>query len=521
MMSHMNAVRDGFLPARSNVSANLEEIFVTTFYHSTRSHNESVTSKQAILQGIAADGGLFVRDDIATNAPTLDDLITGTFQSRARLLLGHLLDDYTSDEITTCVDAAYRDTFDTPEITPLTPVGNDWLLELWHGPTSAFKDIALQMLPQLMGTARAQTDQSLMILVATSGDTGKAALEGFADVDGIGVTVFYPHEKVSDIQRLQMTTQQGSNVAVGAIEGNFDDAQSEVKHIFTDGNLRVRLAQHHTVLSSANSINVGRLVPQVTYYFDAYAQLIASGTLTMGDPVDFCVPTGNFGNVLAGYFAKRMGLPARRFIVASNANDVLTEFIETGVYNRNRPFHTTISPSMDILVSSNLERLLYYLSEGDCELISSLMDSLARTGHYELPHTLLDCLHDTFACGCAGNDTTRATIRSTWENQQVLLDPHTAVAYSVLAKQPHDGVTRVCLSTANPYKFSADVLEALGRTTQGLDGFGCMDTLAQLTQTTPPAALSALRNAQTRFTKVIAVSAMEDFVEQTCRELLS
>ena len=494
---------------------------MSTFYHSTRSRNESVTSKQAILEGIAADGGLFVRDDVALGAPALDDLLAGTFQDRARLVLGHLLDDFTADEIAGCVKAAYGPNFDSPAVTPVTPVGADWLLELWHGPTSAFKDVALQMLPQLMRVSRAGDGRRIMILTATSGDTGKAALEGFADVEGTGVSVFYPNGKVSDIQRLQMATQRGANVAVGAIEGNFDDAQSQVKRIFADRELAARLAERNVVLSSANSINVGRLVPQVTYYFDAYAQLVAAGTITKGDKLDFCVPTGNFGDVLAGYFAKLMGLPVRTLIVASNANDVLTEFIETGTYDRRRPFHKTISPSMDILVSSNLERLLFYLSDGDCELVAALMGQLADEGHYQVPSELLEKLHESFACGKADDAETRETIRAAWEDEHVLLDPHTAVAKHVLDGHVRDGVERVCLSTANPYKFSADVLAALGHATEGLDGFACMDRLSELTGMEPPAQLSSLRNAEERFSDVVSVGGMTSFVEDACARLFA
>ena len=494
---------------------------MSTFYHSTRSRNESVTSKQAVLEGIAADGGLFVRDDVAAGAPSLDALLAGTYQDRARLVLGHLLDDYSAPEIDGCVRAAYGPNFDSPAVTPLLPCGNDWVLELWHGPTSAFKDVALQMLPQLMRVARAGDGRRVMIVTATSGDTGKAALEGFADVEGTAVTVFYPDGKVSDVQHLQMATQHGSNVAVCAIEGNFDDAQSEVKRIFADASLRARLAESNVVLSSANSINVGRLVPQVTYYFDAYAQLAAAGAVKPGDPVDFCVPTGNFGDVLAGYYAKLMGLPVRTLVVASNANDVLTDFITTGVYDRRRPFHKTISPSMDILVSSNLERLLFYLSGEDTELVASLMADLAEKGRYEVSAALLEKLHETFACGRASDDETRETIRATWESDHYLVDPHTAVAKHVLDARPADGTARVCLSTASPYKFSADVLAALGEDTSGLDGFACMDRLSELTGTTAPAALSALRSAPVRFRDVVGVADMNGYVEQAALRLLA
>ena len=492
-----------------------------TTYHSTRSRNESLTSKQAILEGIAQDGGLFVRDDVAAGAPSLEQLLAGTYQDRARLVLGHLLDDFTAEEISTCVEAAYGANFDSKLVTPVTPCGQDWTLELWHGPTSAFKDVALQMLPQLMRVSRAGDGRRVMIVTATSGDTGKAALEGFADVEGTGVTVFYPHGKVSDIQRLQMATQRGANVAVCAIEGNFDDAQSEVKRIFADEALRVRLAERNVVLSSANSINVGRLVPQVTYYFDAYAQLAAAGALKPGDAIDFCVPTGNLGDVLAGYYAKLMGLPVRTLVVASNANDVLTDFITTGTYDRRRPFHKTISPSMDILVSSNLERLLFYLSDGDCELVSSLMADLAEKGAYTVPPALLTRLHETFACGRADDAATRETIREVWDEHHVLLDPHTAVARHVLDARPADGVARVCLSTASPYKFSADVLAALGHDVSGMGGFACMDALSELTGTEPPAALSALRDAEERFGDVVSVSDMNRYVEDSAVRILA
>ncbi|WP_293824764.1 threonine synthase [uncultured Parolsenella sp.] len=492
-----------------------------TTYHSTRSRNESLTSKQAILEGIAHDGGLFVRDDVAAGAPSLGALMAGTYQDRAKLVLGHLLDDFTAEEITSCVDAAYGDNFDSPAVTPVSPCGDDWTLELWHGPTSAFKDVALQMLPQLMRVSRAGDGRNVMIVTATSGDTGKAALEGFADVPGTGVTVFYPHGKVSDVQRLQMATQRGNNVAVCAIEGNFDDAQTEVKRIFADAALRDRLGEENVVLSSANSINVGRLVPQVTYYFDAYAQLASAGALKVGDAIDFCVPTGNFGDVLAGYYAKLMGLPVRTLVVASNANDVLTDFIATGTYDRRRPFHKTISPSMDILVSSNLERLLFYLSEGDCDLVASLMADLAEKGAYTIPPALLERLHATFACGRSSDEDTRATIRSTWEEHGVLLDPHTAVARHVLEQRPADGTCRVVLSTASPYKFSADVLAALGHDTAGMGGFACMDALEELSHTTAPAALSALRSAPERFGDVVAVDGMNAYVEDKAKELLA
>ncbi len=493
------------------------------FYHSTRDAGDSVTSKQAILTGIAPDGGLYVSDQLGANRLDLGRVCAQGYHATACDVLGTLLPDYTADEVRSCVAGAYADNFDTPAVTPLTPLGQDWLLELWHGPTCAFKDVALQMLPRLMSVARASegTAGGVMIVTATSGDTGKAALDGFADVPGTGVTVFYPAGKVSDVQRLQMVTQRGANVAVAGIRGTFDDAQTQVKRIFANQALAERLAAHGVVLSSANSINVGRLVPQVTYYFDAYAQLVKAGRVAAGDPVDFCVPTGNFGDVLAGYYAKRLGLPVGTLIVASNTNKVLTDFIETGTYDRRRDFVKTISPSMDILVSSNLERLLYYLTDGDCEQVASWMGQLSATGTYTLPSHLMDRMRETFACGFATDDQTRATIRAAWDDHGVLIDPHTAVGACVLGRLPHEGRERVCLSTANPYKFSADVLAALGHDVDGLDGFACMDQLERLTGVPAPRQLSALRTAEVRHPDVCDQDEMLGFVESACARVFA
>ena len=487
-----------------------------TFYHSTRGNAQTVTSKQAILAGIAPDGGLFVSDQLGEKSLDLARVSSQTYHETARQVLSALLGDFSDDEVASCVAGAYADNFDTPAITPVTPIGDDWLLELYHGPTCAFKDVALQMLPRLMSRARVGDGRDVMIVTATSGDTGKAALAGFAGVEGIGICVFYPEGKVSDIQRLQMATQQGENVSVVAIRGTFDDAQTQVKRIFADKALRGRLAEKSCVLSSANSINVGRLVPQVTYYLDAYAQLVRAGAVSAGDEVDFCVPTGNFGDVLAGYYAKRLGLPVGRLIVASNTNKVLTDFLDTGTYDRRREFKKTISPSMDILVSANPERMLYYLTDGDCERVASLMADLSEKGLYTLDAALLDRLRETFDGGFATDDETRATIRSAWERDGVLIDPHTAVAKCVLDRAPREGRTRVCLSTANPYKFSADVLAALGRDTSGMDGFACMDALQELTGVTAPAQLSGLRDAAVLHEAVCDQAEMGAAVEAAC-----
>ena len=494
---------------------------VNTFYHSTRSDGEAVTSKQAILRGIAPDGGLYVSDQLGEKILDLSYVATCGYHDIARSVLGTLLPDYTADEVASCVAGAYADNFDSPAVTPLSPLGSDWLLELYHGPTCAFKDVALQMLPRLMSVARQGDWRNVMIVTATSGDTGKAALAGFAGVDGTGVTVFYPDGKVSDIQRLQMVTQAGGNVAVCGIRGTFDDAQTEVKNMFADESLAARLASSNVMLSSANSINVGRLVPQVTYYFSAYAQLVRQGAVSVGDAVDFCVPTGNFGDVLAGYYAKRMGLPVGKLYVASNTNKVLTDFIETGTYDRRRDFVKTISPSMDILVSSNLERMLYYLTDGDCEHVASLMADLSERGLYTIGDDLLDRLRETFGCGYATDDETRATIRSTWEGQHVLIDPHTAVAKTVLDRIPPNGRQRVCLSTASPYKFSSDVLAALGADASGLDGFACMDELQRMTGIAAPAQLSGLRTLPVLHRDVCDRDGMSTFVEDACARVFS
>ncbi len=495
---------------------------MSIFYHSTRSNEQLVTSKQAILRGIAPDGGLYVRDGLSDLGIDLDQVCSQDFRATSRLVLGKLLPDYTEDEIASCVEGAYGEQWDCNAVTPVTKLGDDWLLELYHGPTCAFKDVALQMLPRLMSCARTGDGRDVMIVTATSGDTGKAALAGFAGVPGTAITVFYPHGKVSDTQRLQMVTQAGANVEVCAVEGNFDDVQTQVKHIFADDALAGRLAAENTVLSSANSINVGRLVPQVVYYFDAYAQLVRAGAIEKGDEVEFCVPTGNFGDVLAGYYAKLMGLPVRAFVVASNTNDVLCDFIATGTYDRMRPFHKTISPSMDILVSSNLERLLYLMSDGDCELVAHLMSDLADKGSYTVPDALLARLRETFACGRADDAQTKATIRGTWEELGVVLDTHTAVAKHVLDSRERDGVAaRVCLSTASPFKFSSDVLAALGTDVSGMGDFDCMDELARTCGVAAPAQLSSLRDAEVLHTGVTKVDGMSGVVEAACGRCLA
>ena len=364
------------------------------YYHSTRGSGK-LSPKEAVLRGIADDGGLYVWDGLEDVRLDLDALLKLDYQEMAKRLFAEVLWDYSEEELARCVDLAYTGKFDSEQITPLVMAGDLPVLELFHGPTSAFKDVALCMLPQLMSTALNGRKEKVMIVTATSGDTGKAALSGFQDAENIGITVFYPYGKVSDIQRLQMVCQQGENVRVCAIRGNFDDAQSGVKRLFHSAQVKAALDEDHIVLSSANSINIGRLVPQIVYYFAAYRQLLEAGAVQMGEEVNFCVPTGNFGNVLAGYYAKLMGLPVHRLIVAANENNVLEDFLNTGVYDRNRPFHQTISPSMDILISSNLERMLYYLSGKDSVKVAGWMKDLAEQ------ERLLDQIEQQIAAAAA------------------------------------------------------------------------------------------------------------------------
>ena len=431
------------------------------------------------------------------------------------------------------MDEAYRDTFASSEVTPvvsLKGVAGDadqgeapaYVLELWHGPTSAFKDVALQMLPRLMSRTSAAAEgaaDKIMIVTATSGDTGKAALAGFADAPGCGITVFYPEGKVSRVQELQMSTQEGANVSVCAVRGNFDDAQSAVKRIFADRELADRLAQQGVQLSSANSINVGRLVPQVVYYFAAYAQLLRAGKIQPGDAVEFCVPTGNFGDILAGYYAQRLGLPVAKLIVASDKNNVLFDFLTTGTYNRQRPFYTTTSPSMDILISSNLERMLYYLADGDCDLVADLMAQLAQ-GSYDVPAELLAKIQQVFGCGWADEDQVAAAIKDCWDRNGYLIDPHTACGYHVLGRVPAaaDAKARVVLSTASPYKFPRAVAGSLGLFCPP-DDFACMKVLEKATGTCAPAQLAELQQKPVLHSSVADIDGMGSFVERAAAKL--
>ena len=469
-------------------------------YISTRGFSSAISSKKAIIKGIAEDGGLYV----PASFPSLgDDPFADrkkSYPSRAAKILSAFLTDYSEDELTSACKAAYAGNFDSLLTAPVKFLEDETaVLELWHGPTQAFKDMALQIMPRLLTMAIHSEggDTKVVILVATSGDTGKAALEGFADVEGVLIFVFYPHEGVSGIQRLQMVTQRGSNTGACAVVGNFDDAQTGVKKIFSDLEINRRLEVSHFRLSSANSINWGRLAPQVVYYYSAYEEMVLAGKVRRGQKINICVPTGNFGNILAAYYAIRCGLPVSRLICASNINKVLNDFIRTGVYDRKREFFKTESPSMDILISSNLERLLFELVGRRPESVSDWMKQLSAQGCYRIPGDALDRLQSLFYGGFADRSDTSKAIREAYEKYRYLIDPHTAVGYSVLQRyreETGDGTPAVLASTASPFKFNRAVLEALGRDTSNKDEFGLLHELSSFTGLPVPAKLAELKS---------------------------
>ena len=479
-------------------------------YNSTRDSRVSVTAAQAIARGISAEGGLFVPESLpALSREDIEALADCSYVERATAILTRFLGDFTPEEVAACTAAAYNEErFRSSAIAPLHTLSEGVeILELWHGPTCAFKDMALQILPHLMRVSAGKTadGKEIVILVATSGDTGKAALEGFKNAAHTRILVFYPEDGVSPMQKLQMATQEGDNVAVCAIRGNFDDAQTGVKKIFTDPAVAARLAENGMMFSSANSINWGRLVPQIVYYFSAYCDMLKKGGIRMGDPINVVVPTGNFGNILAAYYAKRMGLPIAKLICASNRNRVLTDFLRTGTYDRNREFHTTTSPSMDILISSNLERLLYDLSGRNDEEIRRLMRQLSEDGVYTVSDEMLEAIHGLFAAGWCDDDQVAATLRETFENRGYLLDTHTAVAvhvYNDYRRETGDETPTVIASTANPYKFSASVLDALGGNRPEWDEFEKVEALHRLTGCEIPAPLASLKGKEPRFREV-------------------
>ena len=481
------------------------------YYHSTRSSAYTVDSAQAVLSGLAPDGGLFVPQSL----PQIDiaKCLNMTAMEMARTIISALLPDI--PEMDTLVKKAYTGKFQTEELTPTVDTGAFTVLELFRGPTSAFKDVALCMLPQLLTAAKKVKgmDEDILILTATSGDTGKAALAGFQDVEGVKICVFYPDGGVSAVQRAQMVTQEGNNVSVCAVKGNFDDAQTGVKNIFAAGVDGRLPGGNRCRLSTANSINIGRLAPQITYYFKAYSDLLHRGVVTMGQEVNFCVPTGNFGDILAGYLAKKMGLPVGQLICASNANNVLTDFIRTGTYDRRRTLHKTLSPSMDILVSSNLERLLYFLS-GDTALVASLMTQLNTQGFYTVPENLKAAITQEFWAGCCDDSAAQSTIAKVWEQQHYLCDTHTATAWAVAEEyqaQTGDRRPMVVLSTASPYKFPAAVLSSLEQV-QEENEFRLMDRLAEKTGVPIPKNLTGLEDRPQRHTGVIEKEQMLSYV---------
>ena len=474
-------------------------------YHSTRSNQNAVDSAQAVLNGLAPDGGLYVPETL----PQVDvqAILKMDTYAMATAIIGAMLPDIPNME--TLVHNAYSGKFTAQDLTPTVPAGDFSVLELFHGPTSAFKDVALCMLPQLLTAAKTQKgmQEDILILTATSGDTGKAALEGFKDVPGIKICVFYPHGGVSKVQRAQMATQEGNNVTVLAVEGNFDDAQTGVKNIFAT--VKDELTPGGARLSTANSINIGRLAPQITYYFKAYADLLSRGVITMGDKVNFSVPTGNFGDILAGYLAKKLGLPVGTLICASNANNVLTDFINTGMYDRRRPLHKTISPSMDILVSSNLERLLYLMTE-DTQLVAGLMKQLNTEGFYQVPESLQNAIRAEFWGGCCDDKQAKKTIGQVFQKTGYLCDTHTATGWAVAEQyqaQTGDEAPMVVLSTASPYKFPAAVLSAL-EDNDDPDEFAKMDRLAECTGVKIPENLVNVRYKKELHTAVIAKDEM-------------
>lgn len=489
-------------------------------YVSTRDTNIHLTAAQAIAQGLARDGGLLTPAQLPKlPGGMLEKLMGMTYQERAVAVMRLFLADFSQEELSDFAAKAYGpDKFDTAAVAPVTRVDDaTYCLELWHGPTSAFKDMALQMLPHLLSASLVKTEETktACILVATSGDTGKAALEGFRDVPRTRILVFYPKDGVSAIQALQMQTQEGENVGVCAVYGNFDDAQTGVKTLFSDEKLRQDLAAQGFFLSSANSINWGRVLPQIVYYISSYCDLVRDGKVKMGDKVNYCVPTGNFGNILAAYYAKEMGAPIGKLICASNANNVLTDFIQTGVYDKNRTFYNTMSPSMDILVSSNLERLLFALTDQNDEQVREYMSQLTSAGRYEISADLKEKLASQFYAGFCDDAMTQRVIAQVWQAHRYLIDPHTAVAFQVMdeyRKSTGDQTPAVVVSTASPFKFCDSVLGALG-VTDLAQGVAILDQLGQETGQTPPAPLAALKNKAIRFEGAVEKNMMLDQVQ--------
>ncbi len=478
------------------------------FYNSTRDNSQKVQSASAIAHGISKEGGLFVPQSIPTlTADDFKALKKLSYVERAKYILKLFLTDFTEEELDYCAKGAYEGSFDNELPAPLYALDDTVnILELWHGPTCAFKDLALQILPYLLTTSSKKVGEGkkTVILVATSGDTGKAALEGFKDVEGTEIMVFYPNDGVSAMQQRQMNTQEGKNVYVCAINGNFDDAQTGVKTIFTNDDIKALLSDNNMEFSSANSINWGRLAPQIIYYISSYCDLMDKGGDYLKDGFNIVVPTGNFGNILAAYYARQMGAPINKLICASNSNNVLTDFLKTGTYDRNRNFYTTVSPSMDILISSNLERMLYELTNHNDKQVSAWQEALKSEGKYTVTDEVLAKLKDLFFGGYCGEEKTYKTIKEIFSKYGYLIDTHTAVAVSVYndyRAETGDNRPVVIASTASPYKFANSVLEALGETAPENE-FDAAEKLSNSTNTSVPTPIAALKNATIRFNNV-------------------
>ena len=468
-------------------------------YKSTRDNKVAVTASQAILKGLSEDGGLFMPAQIPELDLSMKDMVNMSYQEIAYEVMKLFLTDFTEEELKNCIRCAYDEKFDTEEIAPLAKVEDAYYLELFHGATIAFKDMALSILPPLMTTAakKNHVEHEIVILTATSGDTGKAALAGFADVPGTKIIVFYPKNGVSPIQEKQMVTQKGDNTFVVGIHGNFDDAQSGVKAIFSDRALEARMAEAGFQFSSANSINIGRLVPQVVYYVYAYVKLLENGELSEGEPLNVVVPTGNFGNILAAYLAKGIGVPLAKLICASNENKVLYDFFQTGTYDKNRPFVLTSSPSMDILISSNLERLIYEIAGEDAEAVRSLMAQLSCEGRYEITDGMRAQLHDFYG-NYASEEETKARIAAVYGDTGYVMDTHTAVGSAVYEKyrqETGDQTKTVIASTASPYKFTRSVMDAIDEKYDALGDFELADELSRISGTAVPKAIEDIRTA--------------------------
>lgn len=465
-------------------------------YKSTRDSGVKVTASEAILTGLAPDGGLFVPEYIPALTASLDELKKMDYQETAYTVMKQFLTDFTEEELKDCIAKAYDDKFDTESIAPLVKVDDTYYLELFHGATIAFKDMALSILPHLLTTSakKNQVSNEIVILTATSGDTGKAAMAGFADVEGTKIIVFYPKDGVSRVQELQMTTRKGKNVDVVAIHGNFDNAQSGVKAMFEDRGLAKELSEKGYQFSSANSINIGRLVPQIAYYVYAYAKLLENGEIREGETVNVVVPTGNFGNILAAYYAKEMGIPINKLICASNENKVLFDFLQTGVYDKNREFVLTSSPSMDILISSNLERLIYLLAGEDSKKTKALMEALKRDGKYEISDVMKEKLSDIIG-GYATEEQTAGEIKRVYEKTGYVMDTHTAVASYVCKETCKDGKKCIIASTASPYKFVKSVMTAIDQKYTDTDELELFEALKEVSKTPIPQAIKDILDA--------------------------